>query len=416
MPKIALDLSIPGVALRGGAAVAVTSPRGQTLFVYEGDSISRGGGTSITKHYNKFDHSTRFPGRMIVTEKGVDGSTLDTVEGRAAAVDALLANVPWRTAAILTCNVGTNDSGSGSYSGNSSAFLTAYANYCDARRAAGWKVVIYSVTPSGLRATPDAWRTTLNATTRTWVGTHCDAYADLDTEATMGLWATTQNATYYPDTVHISQAGYDLLYALTKPAVLGQTVARSQPSSYGAWNPSDKNAGVTLSGSNYIAGSTGGWINARGVGWRDAGKYFLEVRMTGNIDQMVGLARMDHSLAQYFAQSNGRAIGVWGNGGALFKSTHFTTVNAFTTGGSSLSVGDYLQFAVDFDNGKIWVGLNGTYPGSGNPATGANESYTFDANMALCPMCSLNSASATATLPTSSASLQTPVPSGFTAW
>jgi hypothetical protein len=40
--------------------------------------------------------------------------------------------------------------------------------------------------------------------------------------------------------------------------------------------------------------------------------------------------------------------------------------------GSSLSSGDIVQIAIDFDNGKFWAGKNGTWFNSGNPATGTN--------------------------------------------
>ena len=50
----------------------------------------------------------------------------------------------------------------------------------------------------------------------------------------------------------------------------------------------------------------------------------------------------------------------------------------FPTGGSGHTYGatgaEYIYgVALDMDNGKIWFSINGTYPNSGNPATGANE-------------------------------------------
>ena len=40
---------------------------------------------------------------------------------------------------------------------------------------------------------------------------------------------------------------------------------------------------------------------------------------------------------------------------------------------------DILSMALDCDNGKIWWAKNGTYPNSGNPATGSNQALTFTA-------------------------------------
>ena len=41
---------------------------------------------------------------------------------------------------------------------------------------------------------------------------------------------------------------------------------------------------------------------------------------------------------------------------------------------------DVMCWAIDCDSGKIWLGKNGSWLSSGNPATGANPYYTFTAN------------------------------------
>ena len=46
------------------------------------------------------------------------------------------------------------------------------------------------------------------------------------------------------------------------------------------------------------------------------------------------------------------------------------------TYGSARSQGDVIGIAVDMDNGKLWFSENGTYPNSGNPATGANPAFS----------------------------------------
>ena len=46
------------------------------------------------------------------------------------------------------------------------------------------------------------------------------------------------------------------------------------------------------------------------------------------------------------------------------------------TYGSARSQGDVIGIAVDMDNGNLWFSENGTYPNSGNPATGANPAFT----------------------------------------
>ena len=50
---------------------------------------------------------------------------------------------------------------------------------------------------------------------------------------------------------------------------------------------------------------------------------------------------------------------------------------AYSSSGSSHSVGDVFGIALDTDNGKFYVHKNGTYYASGNPATGANPGATW---------------------------------------
>ena len=44
--------------------------------------------------------------------------------------------------------------------------------------------------------------------------------------------------------------------------------------------------------------------------------------------------------------------------------------------GSSISAGNTIGIALDMDNQKVWFHLNGTYPNSGNPATGSNAAFS----------------------------------------
>ena len=43
---------------------------------------------------------------------------------------------------------------------------------------------------------------------------------------------------------------------------------------------------------------------------------------------------------------------------------------------TAVSAGDIMQFAIDMDAGKAWVGINNTWVNSGNPSTGANAIVT----------------------------------------
>jgi hypothetical protein len=51
-----------------------------------------------------------------------------------------------------------------------------------------------------------------------------------------------------------------------------------------------------------------------------------------------------------------------------------------TTGLTDANIGDIIMLAVDMDNLKFFVGINGTWLNSANPVTGANAPSTIDAN------------------------------------
>ena len=53
------------------------------------------------------------------------------------------------------------------------------------------------------------------------------------------------------------------------------------------------------------------------------------------------------------------------------------TVTTTATGISGLSDGDIVQVALDADNSKLWLGKNGTFFNSGNPAGGSNQQVAW---------------------------------------
>jgi len=72
-----------------------------------------------------------------------------------------------------------------------------------------------------------------------------------------------------------------------------------------------------------------------------------------------------------FSASGDGAYGIGSNGRSITDGVESGSV-VFT----ELTAGDKVQIAFDADAGKAWFGVNGTYLGSGNPATGANPYFT----------------------------------------
>jgi len=149
------------------------------------------------------------------------------------------------------------------------------------------------------------------------------------------------------------------------------------------WNPSDKGAGITLSNGDLDLVSNGAFYSVRATLSRSTGKFYYEQTIvtasTSNL--MLGWMSGAASLATYIGNS---AIG------AAVNSTTTTTYNNGFTVVNNYSLaapvqGDVVMFAIDYDAGKAWVGKNGTWSASGDPAAGTNPWVTFTANTALFP-------------------------------
>jgi hypothetical protein len=179
------------------------------------------------------------------------------------------------------------------------------------------------------------------------------------------------------------------------------------------WNPSDKEAHITLSGGNLIStlavGNTGG---VRGTVARSSGKYYFEVGFTfsGSPTIQVGLAPSGKSLTALGASgfiACARAAGFEGDatgGGSSFPG--FVTTNV-------------INLAVDLDNSLLWVGVNGTYNfgDNENPNTGANG-QGFSTSVPLFPYTigSTSGSDIVSTANFGASAFANSIPTGFTAW
>jgi hypothetical protein len=191
----------------------------QNVYVAEGDSISDTNFSNTTTHYPGIFVANSSP-KMVGACYAVSGSSISNLNARAASVDAIIPAVTGGRKFILSVLCGTND-----LTGTDAAsFLTSLAAYCDARRAAGWKVVVGTILPrsDAGAATFNSRRATVNAAiTSSWVGVHCNAVADFAADATMGPDAAAANTTYYLDGVHPTNAGQTILESIIRPVING---------------------------------------------------------------------------------------------------------------------------------------------------------------------------------------------------
>lgn len=144
------------------------------------------------------------------------------------------------------------------------------------------------------------------------------------------------------------------------------------------WNPSDKNAAITLSTTTDTNDTAtrpvaGAWVGVRATaGYTTTGKYYFEVKVSHkDSDQWIaGILNSQGTLASYVG-SDTHGCGyqtqgsTWNGGGSM------------SFNGPSAVDGDVLGFAVDFGNNKIWcknvtTGSNWNNNASANPATNVN--------------------------------------------
>jgi hypothetical protein len=118
------------------------------------------------------------------------------------------------------------------------------------------------------------------------------------------------------------------------------------------WNPSDKNAFITLSGGNLVASSnTGGDAGARSIASASTGKKYWENTATALVS-----TGGDYSL-----------------GGIANSTWNLTFMGASGSSGrvGNVSAGQTLCCAVDIDARKFWYRVNGgSWGPSGDPAAG----------------------------------------------
>jgi hypothetical protein len=168
------------------------------------------------------------------------------------------------------------------------------------------------------------------------------------------------------------------------------------------WNPLTA-FGSTLSNDNYTVDvnshGTDGIIPAGEIENHlifGSGLYYWEVdvelctatgvtpHLTFGIQQnLEGLAVLAHTFSALNMYSPSSTIPnqfFWNsNSSGAIVGEHGTGLTVTTTGVTGFSTGDRLMFAFNRDTGKLWIGKNGTWFNSGDPAAGTNPQCTgFD--------------------------------------
>jgi lysophospholipase L1-like esterase len=244
-------------------------------YVAVGDSItdSQRGGTAAGGGYANAAWHLASPTIATFVNRALSGSGTSNLPAEAGEVDALLQ--PGQ-ANILSVFIGANDDVS------VASVMETLAAYCDARRAAGWFVLIGTLLPQTSRPTFNAARVPYNAELRLWTtsgsiipGKHADGIFDFAADPIMGADATATNTTYFADGLH--------------PTLIGQARMRDifSPVLDAAMSNVTTNPGITSVG-NYTT-ETGGrdtLIQLRadhGVTWSISGDAEITLQETSQL-------------------------------------------------------------------------------------------------------------------------------------
>lgn len=176
------------------------------VLAWEGDSITSGQlatsfGYFVTTNYNT--------GNFFERSFAVSGSTTADLVSRASAVDQVLVSGATN---LLCVMIGRND-----ISAATNTWVANFKSYCQARRAAGWKVLVEAQTPTN-GATFNTERDNICALIAADPSFY-DAFLRIDLDPTVGVAAKGFDTALYPDGTHPSATCYVTLTSLIKPAV-----------------------------------------------------------------------------------------------------------------------------------------------------------------------------------------------------
>lgn len=182
-------------------------------------------------------------------------------------------------------------------------------------------------------------------------------------------------------------------------------------------SPIDMSSAITLSDGNLIATNSGtnSWNHGRGTMFASSGKWYYEWTPTAGsyaeAGWMTDVGGNDHVEEESDPDTTYyRGVGSAGRGVVIGDGSP-------DTGPANFSNGDVVMMAIDVDTMKFWVGVDGTWYNSGDPAAGSNATGTWSARLgyAIAPWygCFLNTSE---TFNFGQSSFAHTIPTGFNPW
>jgi lysophospholipase L1-like esterase len=198
--------------------VEAWDPGGQLVF--EGDSLTEGAGA--TPWVN--DYPTQTADLLgatydFTTNDGAPGDDLADMEGDATTIDALISSSYTRN--FLFFWGGSNNLITAS---TEAQIFSAWISYVEDRIAAGWTVVVLTITPRyelTANSAQEQKRQDFNTSIRNNAGKYGYLVADVAANTTIGDAGDEENGTYYDDRIHLTPTGYGIVAGIVADVVEG---------------------------------------------------------------------------------------------------------------------------------------------------------------------------------------------------
>ncbi len=225
--------------------------------VFDGDSqVVGGSGVLSITEYGDSMPALAISGidpRTTLANFGVGGQTVAMmITDAATQVDPLLAVLAQNVVVVWA---GTNDLYFGA---NAAATYNNIVAYHTARRAAGWKTIVYTILPRTNVGTPAAYeadRVTVNTNIRANWATFADVLCDIALDTRL---QTPGDTRYFYDLVHCTLAGRLIVSRLTKKALAAiNVITSSNQQLNGLVSPATAKSQVGLGEGALIALTTG---------------------------------------------------------------------------------------------------------------------------------------------------------------
>lgn len=344
-----------------------------------GDSLTYGAGSSTGNTYPQ--QLAALNTFATVSNQGISGVSVTQLFSTAAVVDAIY-NANKLNVCVVWC--GTNDLYLNLASGIGATTFAALSTYCQARRAAGFKVIVVDMIARNVSTNQSLFNTeraSFNSLLANGYKSFADAFVSLSSQATLSDYS---NTTYFQnDGVHLKDAGYAIVAAAVLRGILNlsftltRTISLSGNLSFGTVTigqtstatlaiSNTGNAALSVSAITLPSGFTASWTSGTIAGGATQN---VTITFSPTLAQSYGgTVRISSNANSGTSTTNASGTG---SSAPTYDSASTTFFNAVSTAGVTLTSGQ--MSAVDtlitaLKSASIWSSLSAVYPMIGGTA------------------------------------------------